>query len=426
MKKLLLAALMFCHLSNAAVSSTDSNYLVNLEFDAVPLSQFLQSTYRDILHSDYAIDPSLVSSKTISIHAKVPLSDVQNTVDGLLNGAGVGIRHVNNLIYFVPLSMSDTAGQGGELSEITDVYNIRKSADNSISAFPSLPAAVDYLPSGAGQSFDNVEFYRPKFRRPADIQKIVNQFMHTNFESQIDSVMLAGSAADMSKMHTILQQFDRPVAEISVKAAIIEYTENRSDSRGVGLAIDALKSNLSAAVGSISPASNYFKIEKSSVSAVLSAVSGDSRFSLVSAPNLRIRTSQKGHIQIGDSTPTLSSTTTSDSGSVTQSVSYQDSGVILDVTPTVLSDSVDLEISQQLSSFAQNSTSSIDSPTLSKRELSTFVSAKNGELIVLGGLDSNEKTDSNSGFSLLPRWMRTNTESGKNSQILLVLQIEKI
>lgn len=415
----------FCATVHAAPSAQPADYTVNLDFDSVPLGQFLQSTYGDVLHADYAVDPSIVSAKMISIHARVPLSRVQQTVDDLLSGSGVGVRRIGDVTQFVPASMSENRGQGGDLSEISDIYDFRKTAKNDPAQ--ALPSALDPLPvAGSGQNFDRVEFYRPKFRRPADVQKIVNQFLHTNFEPQLDSVMLAGSDADMQKIHTILSAFDAPVAEVSVRGAIIEYTENSSESRGFGLAIDALKSSISASAGAITPAGNFLKIEKSSVSAVLTAISGDSRFSLVSAPSLRIRTGQKGHIQIGDSTPTLSSTTTSGSGTVTQSVDYRDSGVILDVTPTILSETVDLEISQQLSSFSQNSTSEIDSPTLSKRELSTLVSAKNDELIVLGGLDSNETTDANSGFSLLPRWLRTNTASGKKSQILLILQIQRI
>ena len=423
MKRFLFALSFCCFAAQSASSAAPADYSVDLEFESVPLGTFLQLTYRDILHADYAVDPSIVSTKTISIHARVPLSQVQQTVDDLLSGSGVGIRHAGSITQFVPSGLSENRADA-DLSEMPEIYDFRKTAK----ADPqSLSSALDPLPvAGSGQNFDHVEFYQPKFRRPADVQKIVNQFLHTNFEAQIDSVMLAGSDADMQKIHTILSAFDAPVSEVSIRGAIIEYTENNSESRGFGLAVDVLRSSLSASVGAISPAGNYLKIEKSSVSAVLSAISGDSRFSLVSAPSLRIRTGQKGHIQIGDSTPTLSSTTTNGSGAVTQSVDYRDSGVILDVTPTILGETVDLDISQQLSSFSQTDTSEINSPTLSKRELATLVSAKNDELIVLGGLDSSEKTDTNTGFSLLPSWLRTNTASGKKSQILLLLQVQRV
>jgi general secretion pathway protein D len=72
---------------------------------------------------------------------------------------------------------------------------------------------------------------------------------------------------------------------------------------------------------------------------------------------------------------------------IVNSVSMQDTGVILSVTPRINeSGRVQLEIEQEVSSVVKTTTSNIDSPTIQQRRVRTTVVVNDGEVLALGGM----------------------------------------
>lgn len=113
-------------------------------------------------------------------------------------------------------------------------------------------------------------------------------------------------------------------------------------------------------------------------------------------------------------------------GQAVQSVEYRSSGVIFDIQPTVRGEIIDLNINQQLSDFIKTTTGVNNSPTLTKRELKTTVGMQDGDVIVLGGLSENKDTQSRDGPTFLPKFLHSRGHRQSSSEILLVLQVEKI
>ena len=72
---------------------------------------------------------------------------------------------------------------------------------------------------------------------------------------------------------------------------------------------------------------------------------------------------------------------------------YRSSGVILDLRPVVRDQGIDLTVFQQISSFAATTTGVNTSPTLQKREITTTVGVRDGEMVVLGGLSDERSTE---------------------------------
>jgi len=76
--------------------------------------------------------------------------------------------------------------------------------------------------------------------------------------------------------------------------------------------------------------------------------------------------------------------------------------VILTVTPRVnRGGMVMMDIDQQVAEPETTTTSSINSPTIQQREITSSVAVADGETIALGGLFSNQITKSKSGIPLL-------------------------
>ncbi|QJQ03192.1 hypothetical protein C798_24050 [Herbaspirillum rubrisubalbicans Os34] len=109
-----------------------------------------------------------------------------------------------------------------------------------------------------------------------------------------------------------------------------------------------------------------------------------------------------------------------------QSVEYRSSGVIFDLKPIVRESVVDLTVGQQLSNFIVTQTGVNNSPTLTKREVSTSLSVADGDVVIIGGLAENRESLGRIGFSFLPDWMRSNTGQNSKTEILLVLQVSRL
>lgn len=107
-------------------------------------------------------------------------------------------------------------------------------------------------------------------------------------------------------------------------------------------------------------------------------------------------------------------------------VTYRSSGVIFEIVPEILRKTVNLQIRQEMSNFAETVNGVNGSPTLVKRELKTNVTASSGETLVLGGLIENKDTDSSAGLSFLPSWTGAKSNTKENTEILLMLYVEII
>ena len=61
------------------------------------------------------------------------------------------------------------------------------------------------------------------------------------------------------------------------------------------------------------------------------------------------------------------------------------------------------------------------SPTLIKRQVKTVVTIGDGEVLLIGGLNDNQSTKSTSGWSFLPASWASKSDSGVQTDLVLVL-----
>ncbi|WP_370618320.1 hypothetical protein [Citrobacter meridianamericanus] len=135
-----------------------------------------------------------------------------------------------------------------------------------------------------------------------------------------------------------------------------------------------------------------------------------------------MKSGYSAQFSVGQEVPVLGGVDRNQNSSY-QSIEYRNAGVILDVKPDVRGAVTDIKISQQLSNFVKTDTGVNDSPTLLKREVSTFVSVKSGDIIVLGGLAETKDSDAKTGFSFLPKSFMSSSDEKSKTDILIVLQV---
>ncbi len=123
---------------------------------------------------------------------------------------------------------------------------------------------------------------------------------------------------------------------------------------------------------------------------------------VLSSPSLVVRDGVNASINVGNDLPTVGSTTTNVGTDTTStSVNYRKTGVDLSVTPTINAQGmVILQIEQNISNTVEASTVA-DSPAFFERSIKTEVLAQSGQTIMLGGLMSEDVTNTNTKVPLL-------------------------
>jgi general secretion pathway protein D len=138
---------------------------------------------------------------------------------------------------------------------------------------------------------------------------------------------------------------------------------------------------------------------------ILQALSQLTRVQVLSSPNLLVLNNQPARIQVGDEVPiaTQSAVSTLAPGAPqVNSIEYRDTGVILGITPRVnASGLVLLDVSEEVSSAGSTTTSTISSPTISQRRITSSVAVSDGQTIAIGGLIQDQRTKGKNGVPFL-------------------------
>jgi general secretion pathway protein D len=139
------------------------------------------------------------------------------------------------------------------------------------------------------------------------------------------------------------------------------------------------------------------------MSALVRALQTASGTNILSTPNLITLDNEEARIIVGQNVPILtgSYSTTGSTSTVTPFQTYvrQDVGILLRVKPQISDNGiVKMQIYQEVSSVAAQTTSGV---VLNKRNIESNVLVDDGQMVVLGGLISDEYADGTSGIPFL-------------------------
>lgn len=129
----------------------------------------------------------------------------------------------------------------------------------------------------------------------------------------------------------------------------------------------------------------------------------NSQVNILSKPSLLVRDGTEASINVGDKIPVSSGSSSSGSGEVvTENISYRETGIKLTVMPTVNAQGVVImEINQDISNQLAGQVGKGDNPIFFERSIKTEVVADSGQTILLGGLISEDSSNSNTGVPWL-------------------------
>lgn len=121
------------------------------------------------------------------------------------------------------------------------------------------------------------------------------------------------------------------------------------------------------------------------ISGIITALASTTDANVLSTPSVLTLDNEEAKIQVGQEVPILSGSSIT-AGVAQNSVTREDTGIILTITPQISeNDTVRLTISQEITSIIPTADTSLG-PTMDKKLVETVVLAKNKQTIVIGGL----------------------------------------
>ncbi|CUT11504.1 General secretion pathway protein D [Bradyrhizobium sp.] len=226
-----------------------------------------------------------------------------------------------------------------------------------------------------------------------------------------NSLLIMANERDYQRVLRVVQGLDVVASQVLIEAVIAEVTLNDDLQFGLqwqfaknGTPTATFSNALTGGVAAAFPGFNY-AINTANIAATLSALNALTHVNIISTPSLMVLDNKTARLQIGDQVPITTQTATSTvtaQTAIVNSITMQDTGVILSVTPRINeSGRVQLDIEQEVSSVVRTTTSNINSPTIQQRRVKTTVVVSDGEVLALGGMIQDSASKSSNQLPIL-------------------------
>jgi hypothetical protein len=244
-----------------------------------------------------------------------------------------------------------------------------------------------------------------------------------------NSLVIYASKPDYFKVLELLSQLDIKRRQVLVEATLLEVAIDGSLSTGLSfmgstggadgggiIKNDAggdltrlLRDPTSVQNFSVAAASaGSLKLPNGTViptqSILLNAAQSNRNVNVLSAPTILTTDNEEAEIVVGQNVPFISSTSTNDTNlnNTFNQVDRQDVGITLRLTPQISSgDFVTLKIFTEVSDLVPGTSSSTLGPTTTVRTSETTVITKDSQMVVIGGLMSDDVSDGEAGIPYL-------------------------
>lgn len=283
--------------------------------------------------------------------------------------------------------VSDPTMQAG-LGKTTDTLGTSRSSNTDLDS-----QATDMADNGPGSNGP-----------PEPIMKIVA-------DETKNSLLIMANDRDYQRVLRVVQGLDVVASQVLIEAVIAEVSLNDDLQFGLqwqfaknGTPAATFSNALAGGVAASFPGFNY-AVNTANIAATLSALNALTHVNIISTPSLMVLDNKTARLQIGDQVPITTQTATSTvtaQTAIVNSITMQDTGVILSVTPRINeSGRVQLDIEQEVSSVVKTTTSNIDSPTIQQRRVKTTVVVSDGEVLALGGMIQDSANKSSNQLPIL-------------------------
>ena len=225
--------------------------------------------------------------------------------------------------------------------------------------------------------------------------------------------------ATNENIKTIIANLDKPKPQVLINVVFLQVTHDNDLDLGAEasykgrIAIEnnpqgnaLTKFGLAGALADPTAYGAFYKVLGGNVDATIHALAAVNKTEILSRPSILTRSSQQATILVGQSIPLITNSRVSDTNNTTiNTVTYQDVGIILRVTPFITQQGlVEMIVSPEISSLSATTvpiSNTVNSPVIDKRSADTVVVTPSDSTVVIGGLISTQKIEQENKVPLL-------------------------
>ena len=311
----------------------------------------------------------------------------------------------------VPIIQDIISGQREGREKDAEVALGNNSGNNNQPAQPTLPGAPQPTPaasaSGATDASASLQF---------------SNFVGLSADERTNAIVAYGTQQDLKTLKELIEKIDIPLPQVLIEAVITQVSLNETQTSGLdelSLTYNNVTKQITDLVvgtsggisvasiaGGVPPAFDFNNNANFALASSITPTNRDSDTRTLSAPRIIVSHNEEGIINVGRSQPVITSSLASgvsDSLNTRSSIEFRDIGIQLSVTPLIGADgTVQMVIDQRVENVIESvQIDGNDQPIIGKREATSTVSVKDGQIIVLGGLQENLQTDGNNYFPIV-------------------------
>ncbi len=270
---------------------------------------------------------------------------------------------------------------------------VKEILERLIGALPSVPRKVA-----------KVEGKTKKKTSKTIIKSSISPFESFNVvvDEERNTLIISAYPSDWKKIKQLLKRIDTPPKQILIEVTIAELTLSDELKYGLEWYLKHTSSDLIGTInflsgsGGAGAAGVLYTLTGTSgrFQAILSAFASKNLVNIISTPHIVVLDGKSASINVGTQVPVITSESTSpdlaagNQPSILRNIQYRSTGVNLNVTPTITSQGkLRIKVSQSLSEV-QGYAPGLNSPIILNRSISTEVTLRTGETVLLGGLIS--------------------------------------
>ncbi len=258
-----------------------------------------------------------------------------------------------------------------------------------------------------------------------------------SIDPQTHSIIVIGDDKTLDSIGQVVANMDRPEPQVLIKVVFVEVTHDDALDLGVegaynhqfgsagvlsnvtanlagGLTTNFVNANplvnanngfglaAQGTAGSIiggntmPTGAGLYSVLGSDYTATIRAIASAGKSEILSKPSVMVRNNQPATITVGQSIPIITSVTyAANTGLPIVTPTYQDVGIILQVTPFIFENGlVEMIVAPQISALSAQTVQiapGFNAPAIDIRSASTVVITPDGETVVIGGLMENDK-----------------------------------
>ena len=250
-----------------------------------------------------------------------------------------------------------------------------------------------------------------------------------------NSLVVSATRDDLTRILPIIEKLDKPTPQILIKANIVETTKGVARDLGImwggynkgsnmsgnndlivtggsvspsgslgaqGLGVNFPSPNISSSTASASLGLLFGKVGGNLLEVQLQALQADNKLNILSSPSITTLDNIKAYTENGERVPFVTLSTTTSGGTPTQTTTFVDVVLRLEITPHVIDGkSLKMDILVKKDEVDTTRKDSLGDPYIIKKQTETKLVVQDGETIVISGLTKQTKSAAGNGLPWL-------------------------